>query len=988
MKPSAVLLIDLENFYCSREDYCRNGPPPGYDRGRFSYDLDKLLCYARSMTADRATGHELPFTVKRAYADFNVAKYPAGSAPVYYLRQLPDELLSQGVEPMQVFRLSRGGGGRGSKNAADMRMAMDAAQLAISEHVEHFILVTGDADFIPVILELKRHGHTVSVIGVTGATSPKIQRFVDNFELFEDLLAAEEVESRSGEFALVPDGIGQVAAAVKRLLARTHPLRFAAVKPLLSKELGHPFDPGLFGCDTTGDFLRENQNALGIVIRQGPHDSEIDLPGATPNGNNGNNGSRIAPRPPARVPDKPEKIVEKPAAKLTAPAPEPHTAAHYRLLLATPRGAAADRESKVHAVPWPALVWACDAIVPLLAPPTGQPTHTTRLLPKLLTVAKGTNDHDLVRHVQQFYPTLRAGLPVQRPDGVYTLPAESTGEQIRRSVLGYIAFVLKCRITESAVTGDVRPDQLAAVFEPGAALEQVTAEFTTALAEPPPEPAPTPEPALLPKPAPRPVPTEDLHNAAGYVKLLKAGGPKGSDTEAFKVLPVPWPSVERICADSFVILCPEAGGAPMPRDQFTARLVEAGKELFVEKYDQHVRRVLGVLRLAGDLDEDNGLMVLNADVTSGQDLRGRALAFLLQLLQLRLEEREVYDPIRPPAFVAALEAGPLTDRLIEEVAPAIAWLYRPVEGEQPAPEPGAELARPAPTELAPADALDVRAEPAEPGADSGVVVVGLESGPTDGNLDLAPLAPIEVPAPEPARSAEPVDDAYVFDGLLPDVDTGNDPVPPEVRHEAEQAPAHLRSDMTPDAEAVPALSESGEFASINLAELTSAAVAAETADAAPAPAVEPVAEAPAEPPPAPVESVASPEPEPESVAFAPLVLETPPPARPAPQPAGFDTEDTVNALPLADWLPEGDPLFEDYEVVERPIALSEPQPAAVPVPTRSEPPLPLFPQAEEVAPEVDRMKPPPLPRRVAPPPLPSVPPRASHDSSQVPPESV
>ena len=28
--------------------------------------------------------------------------------------------------------------------------------------------------------------------------------------------------------------------------------RFAAVKPLLSKELGHAFDPGVFGCDTTG----------------------------------------------------------------------------------------------------------------------------------------------------------------------------------------------------------------------------------------------------------------------------------------------------------------------------------------------------------------------------------------------------------------------------------------------------------------------------------------------------------------------------------------------------------------------------------------------------------------------------------------------------------------------------------------------------------------------------------------------------------------
>src|SRR5205085_11210039 len=58
MKPSAVLLIDLENFYCSREDYCRNGPLPVYDRARFGYDLDKLLGFARAMVEQR------PFTVR------------------------------------------------------------------------------------------------------------------------------------------------------------------------------------------------------------------------------------------------------------------------------------------------------------------------------------------------------------------------------------------------------------------------------------------------------------------------------------------------------------------------------------------------------------------------------------------------------------------------------------------------------------------------------------------------------------------------------------------------------------------------------------------------------------------------------------------------------------------------------------------------------------------------------------------------------------
>src|SRR4051812_1264344 len=112
MKSSAVLLIDLENFYCSREDHCRTG----YDRTRFAHDLDKLLAYAREIT------DPVPFTVRRAYADFNSVRYVAGAPPHHYLRNVPDELLRQGVEPVQVFRLSKGTG-RASKNAADMRMA-------------------------------------------------------------------------------------------------------------------------------------------------------------------------------------------------------------------------------------------------------------------------------------------------------------------------------------------------------------------------------------------------------------------------------------------------------------------------------------------------------------------------------------------------------------------------------------------------------------------------------------------------------------------------------------------------------------------------------------------------------------------------------------------------------------------------------------------------------------------------------------------------
>jgi uncharacterized LabA/DUF88 family protein len=833
MKPSAVLLLDLENFYCSREDYCRTGSPSGYDRNRFAYDLEKLLAFARSMV------DSLPFTVRRAYANFNAARYPGGAPPQHYLRHIPDELMRQGVEPVQVFRLSQSG----SKNAADMRMAMDATALLNGVgNVEHFVLVTGDADFIPVILELKRHGYSVSVIGVTGATNSLIQRFVDNFELFEDLLAAEEAEEQSGERSPAAD-IAPVVAAVRNLLSRTRPLRFAAVKPLLSKELGHAFDPGAFGCDSTGEFLRKYQNELGVVIRPTHHDQEIDLPGSVP----GPNGSK-APRP-ARQ-EKPAKQAE----------PEPHSREHYHQLL-TSRGqtGSAVGSVRVPAVPWPVLVWGCDTAATLLAPPTGSATHTTSLQPKLIKAAEGVEIADIVKHLRMFYPILRAGLPVQSADGVYSLPADTTGETIRTSVLSYIGYVLKTRLSEHSIAGEICPDALAACFDPGDALGQVTAEVTAVLTQP--APALRAEAPATPKPAPG---VEEIHTPAGYMKLLKAGGAKGSETESYKILPVPWPSVQRVCADAFPLLCTANGSAPMPRGQLTTQLVEAGQELHVERYERHVRRALGILRIAGDIIEVDGIVGLNPEITSAIDLRNRALAFLLQLLQLRLEEREQFDPIRPQAFVAALEAGPLTDALVEEVKPAIAWIYQAETREADPPLP-----LPDPVEL-PAEPLNV--VPASAVFPRGAIQ------PVPEPRGVTSLSE-KVETPDPVLSNfEPNWDPYAFEGEPPQERPDSSPLeaasdlPPPVTP-AVNSPIEI---SMPE-EREPPETQSGV---VDVAAITSEAVAASGFELLPN-------------------------------TLEPIEAKSPMSETPTVSDVGtVDDDDVLFAVPVANWLPDSDPFQE------------------------------------------------------------------------------
>ena len=170
-----------------------------------------------------------------------------------------------GIEPVQVFPFRKGT----NKNAVDMRIAMDATTLVSTRSpVDHFILVTGDSDFIPVVVELKRHGPHVAVIGVKGSTSELFAGTVTASSTLRRFIAAEE---------LAPDlgSIKQIGNHLAQLLGQKQRIKFAAVKPLLTRFLGKPFDPTIYGCENTGDFLRRNSGTLQIQVQRGEFDWEI-----------------------------------------------------------------------------------------------------------------------------------------------------------------------------------------------------------------------------------------------------------------------------------------------------------------------------------------------------------------------------------------------------------------------------------------------------------------------------------------------------------------------------------------------------------------------------------------------------------------------------------------------------------------------------------------------------------------------------------------
>ena len=150
-----AVLVDFENM-----------ARPGA-KGRGDFDIHLVL----NRLAEK--GRVL---VKRAYADWS--RY----------RDARHELQNAGLGLIEMPSAREG-----AKNRADIQMAVDAMELAYSrEHVNNFVIVSGDSDFTPLVGKLRELNKRVIGVGNRESASELLIANCDEF-IFYDRLAAEAV---------------------------------------------------------------------------------------------------------------------------------------------------------------------------------------------------------------------------------------------------------------------------------------------------------------------------------------------------------------------------------------------------------------------------------------------------------------------------------------------------------------------------------------------------------------------------------------------------------------------------------------------------------------------------------------------------------------------------------------------------------------------------------------------------------------------------
>jgi uncharacterized protein (TIGR00288 family) len=78
------------------------------------------------------------------------------------------------------------------KNSADIRMVVDALDLCYTkEHIDTFVIISGDSDFSPLVSKLRENAKTVIGVGVKNSTSDLLIANCDEFIYYDDLAAGQ-----------------------------------------------------------------------------------------------------------------------------------------------------------------------------------------------------------------------------------------------------------------------------------------------------------------------------------------------------------------------------------------------------------------------------------------------------------------------------------------------------------------------------------------------------------------------------------------------------------------------------------------------------------------------------------------------------------------------------------------------------------------------------------------------------------------------------
>jgi uncharacterized LabA/DUF88 family protein len=167
---------------------------------------------------------------------------------------------------------------RGDKNGADINLALDALEMAFTHnHINTFVIVGGDSDFIALVEKLKQYDKRVFVVGGRQFTSGILQRNCHEFISYENLLKTgsdggraartQRTAARSAEGRSLSTAMPNIQRALQILAEREVAPQLGLLKSTLL-QLDATFSERDFGAGSFLEFIQKLRRAGLVEMRR------------------------------------------------------------------------------------------------------------------------------------------------------------------------------------------------------------------------------------------------------------------------------------------------------------------------------------------------------------------------------------------------------------------------------------------------------------------------------------------------------------------------------------------------------------------------------------------------------------------------------------------------------------------------------------------------------------------------------------------------
>jgi uncharacterized LabA/DUF88 family protein len=192
--------------------------------------------------------------VKRAYADWS--RYSD------YKRSFHEAA----IELIEVPQKSVGG-----KNSADIRLVVDAMDMSFQkEHINCFVVASGDSDFSPLVSKLKENDKYVIGLGVKNSTSDLLIENCDEFIFYEDLVRGQQ--RPTPQIANAPEKLQECFSllidSVLALQRENKEILWGSMVKETMKRKKPSFNESYYGFRTFSNLLEDAQKRAIVTLRR------------------------------------------------------------------------------------------------------------------------------------------------------------------------------------------------------------------------------------------------------------------------------------------------------------------------------------------------------------------------------------------------------------------------------------------------------------------------------------------------------------------------------------------------------------------------------------------------------------------------------------------------------------------------------------------------------------------------------------------------